>query len=224
MKKNFKTMIAIGLAFATILGSMVTTWANPIDIDTENGNVQNSLFYADVKETDWFYEAVKSQYEEGIMVSEPMYFYPYNLLSRAQLVLILYRMEKKPKFETQKTFNDITGDEWYGPAVLWAAENGIVTGYENGYFGPADYITREQLAVVMYRYTNYLNGDVTTKADISKFADSDKVSDFATEALSWANGMGIITGKENGTLLDPQGNTARCEAAVIVQRFMENNP
>ena len=85
--------------------------------------------FADVKETDWFYDAVAYTYYENVMTGmDPTHFGPYNQLSRAQFALILYRIQGEPEFETEKSFADIAGDEWYGPAVLWAAENGIVTG------------------------------------------------------------------------------------------------
>jgi len=73
---------------------------------------------------------------------------------------------------------------------------------------------------MMFRYAKYLEQDVSEKAEFDAFTDADKVSEFATEAMQWAVGNGIITGKDGGTVLDPQGNTARSEAAIIIQRFM----
>ena len=184
---------------------------------------QKALPYVDVKKDDWFYESVAYNYYENLMTGmDSTHFGPYNQLARAQFALILYRMEGLPKFTTTKSFGDITGNEWYGEAVLWAAEAGIVTGYQNGMFGPADNITREQMAVMMYRYAKYLGEDITTDNDISAFKDAASVSDFALDAIKWANSKGIITGKEYGTIIDPQGNTTRCEAATIIKRFMEN--
>ena len=178
--------------------------------------------FVDVTKDDWFYDAVIYTYNAGLMTGlDATHFGPYNQLSRAQFALILYRMEGEPAFTTEKTFADISGSEWYGQAVLWAAEAGIVGGYESGCFGPADMITREQMAVMMYRYAKYLGKDTTNEGDLSKFADEKAVSLFAVDALKWATDKGIITGKENGTKLDPQGNTARAETAVIIQRFLE---
>lgn len=180
------------------------------------------LPYEDVSKGDWFYEAVEYTYVEELMTGmDEKHFGPYGRLSRAQFALILYRMEGLPSVKTDKTFGDVTGSEWYGQAVLWAAEAGIVTGYTNGNFGPTDDITREQMAVMMHRYAKFLKLDVTNDGDLSMFEDGVSVSPFATEAFKWANANGIITGKENGTKLDPQGNTARCEAAAIIQRFMK---
>ena len=184
--------------------------------------VDIELPYEDVKEDDWFFNAVYYTYVEGLMTGmDPTHFGPYGQLSRAQFALMLYRMEGETPVTTEKTFGDITGEEWYGPAVLWAAENSIVTGYQDGNFGPADMITREQMAVMMYRYANYLGQDVSKVGDFSDFEDAASVSAFAADAMGWATNAGIITGKENGTKIDPQGNTARSEAAIILQRFAE---
>lgn len=106
--------------------------------------------------------------------------------------------------------------------VTTAPDTKVVTGYsDTGKFGPADKINREQMAVMMYRYANYKKYDTSQKADFSKFVDAAKVSAFAEEAMQWAVGNGIITGKDNGIRLDPQGNATRAECAAIIQRFIE---
>ena len=119
-------------------------------------------------------------------------------------------------------FNDVGAGIWYTDAILWANSIGVVNGYsDTGLFGPGDYINREQMAVMMYRYANYLGYDTSRKADYGNFSDGSSVNGFAKEAMSWAVGMKIITGKDNGTRLDPQGNAARAECAAIIQRFIE---
>ena len=111
---------------------------------------------------------------------------------------------------------------WYTDAILWAAKNEIVTGYTStGYFGPADNILREQMAVMMYRYANSMDYDTSKKADFSKFEDASLVNDYAKDAMRWAVGNGIIKGKDNETRVDPLGNASRAECAIIIQRFME---
>ena len=184
--------------------------------------VQKNLSYTDVSEADWFFEAVTYTYQEELMTGlDASHFGPYGSLSRAQFALILYRMQGEPEVYIKNSFGDITGGEWYGPAVLWAAEAGVVTGYLDGNFGPADLITREQMAVMMYRYAKYLDRNVDARADVHTFKDGADVSSYAKDAMSWVVGEGIITGKENGTKIDPLGNTARAEAAAIIQRFFD---
>lgn len=74
---------------------------------------------------------------------------------------------------------------------------------------------------MLYRYAEYKEYDVSKKAGFSRFTDGDKVSGFAKEAMEWAVGTGIISGKDNGTVLDPKGNANRAECASIIMRFME---
>ena len=187
----------------------------------------SAMPYEDVTSEDWFYEAAEYHYNKGIItgISESQ-FAPYEQVSRAQLAVMLYRMEGSPdvKLPVSNTqlFKDVTYEDlygWYGKALWWAWEHSIVSGYENGCFGPADSITREQLCVMLYRYADKIDRDVTVMADISKFDDAGAVSVFATDAVKWAVAEGILTGKENESLLDPQGTATRAEAAVMLCRF-----
>ena len=73
----------------------------------------------------------------------------------------------------------------------------------------------------MYRYANYLGYNTSQRADYSRFSDAYRVNSFAWEAMQWAVGTGIITGKDNGTRLDPQGNASRAECATIITRFLQ---
>ena len=102
-----------------------------------------------------------------------------------------------------------------------AEENGIVTGYGDGTFGPEDSITREQLAAILYRYASYKGYDVTISADLSSYTDADSVSAYAVDAMSWANAEGLITGV-TATTLNPTGTATRAQVATILMRFVEN--
>lgn len=182
-----------------------------------------SLNFADLDVQAWYHLDTDYVIENEIFkgVTEDS-FAPYEKLSRAMLVTILYRIEGEPEADGSVPFADVDRNAFYGNAVSWAKQNGIVNGYENGYFGPADNITREQMAVMMYRYASYLEKDTANDGDLSKFTDGETVSPFATDALKWAVAEGIITGKgdADAKALDPQGETARCEAAAIIRRFM----
>ena len=181
------------------------------------------LPFTDVSESDWFYDAVCYVYKPGIMTGlEESRFGPYESLARAQFAVILYRMNDEPDVEYKATFPDVADDVWYTDAILWAADTKVVTGYtDSGKFGPADKINREQMAVMLYRYANYKDYESDAPEDISGYKDADKVSAFAKEAMEWAVGNGIISGKDGGTVLDPQGNASRAETATIIMRFCE---
>lgn len=179
--------------------------------------------FHDIKESDWFYHEVRDVYNRGIMTGyKENEFNPYGVLARAQFAVVLHRMDGKEAVTFVDKFPDISDGIWYTDAVLWAADKGIVTGYsDTGMFGPSDNIQRQQMAVMMYRYAQYKKYDVSRKASFEKFSDADQVLDYANEAMQWAVGTGIITGKDNGTRLDPVGDTSRAECAIIIQRFIK---
>lgn len=181
-----------------------------------------AMDFDDVSENDWYYDYVKDVYEKGLMTGlNDTTFGPGENLARAQFAVILYRMNGEPEVEYNDAFYDVPENEWYTKAVLWANQIGVVTGYSNGNFGPADNITREQMALMMYRYADYLGYDTSERADLSSFSDASFISDYALEAMQWANAKGIITGKSDGRL-DPNGYAVRAECATIILRFDEN--
>ena len=181
------------------------------------------MAYEDVKEDAWYYDAVAYNFEHKLMTGlDDTHFGPDQKLARAQFALILYRMSGSPEVEGKSTFKDVADNDWYTDAVIWANKAGVVTGYtDSGLFGPGDDINREQMAVMMYRYAKYAECDTDKTAKLDSFKDGAKVNKFAKEAMEWAVGNGIISGKDNGTTLDPQGNATRAECATIMMRFCE---
>ena len=109
--------------------------------------------------------------------------------------------------------------EYYYNAVKWANNKGIVNGYNNGTFGPNDNITREQLAVIIRNYAKYANKNINQRADISKYTDAYKITGYARPAVEWAVANGIISGKFNGTKIDPQGTASRAETAAMIYNY-----
>ena len=181
------------------------------------------LPFEEVSGEDWFYNEVAAVYEEGLMTGlNKAIFAPYESLSRAQFAVILHRMENAPEAEYDNLYEDVADGEWYTKAIAWASEKGVVTGYsDTGKFGPADSITREQMLVMLYRYANMKGYDTSIKADFNSYKDASKVSVYAKEAMQWAVGNGIVTGKFDKTLLDPQERTVRMECAIVLARFLE---
>lgn len=183
--------------------------------------VNSSMPFTDVKETDWFYEAVQYVYENGMMSGTGnTTFSPDTTTTRGMIVTILHRMEGIPTIAGE-TFTDVADGQYYSNAVAWASANGIVSGYGNGKFGPNDPITREQMAAILYRYAQYKGYDVSQSADLSKYTDAEQVSNYANTAIAWANAEGLINGVTLTTLV-PQGNATRAQVATILMRFCEN--
>ena len=144
-------------------------------------------------------------------------------MTRAMLVTVLWRYAGQP-VEGSNSFTDVSSNVWYTQAVAWAAENGIVTGIGGGRFNPDGQITREQLAVILYRYCKSIGIDTSDVADITTFPDANQVSGYAIEALSWAVKTGLVTGSATGgkVYLEPRGNATRAQVATILMRFIQN--
>jgi len=177
--------------------------------------------FNDVKEGSWYFEPIKYMYEkhycEGLGWGQ---FGPDINLSRAMLVTILYRIENEPEVSGGSSFADVEDGLWYADAVTWAAEKGIVTGYNGNSFAPDDLITREQIAAILFRYAQFKAQDVSESADISTFEDVHLVSSYAREPLGWAVARGYISGRTE-TSIAPADYATRAEAFTILYRFIK---
>ena len=181
--------------------------------------------FTDVSESDWFFNDVKFVYQNGLMNgTSATTFSPEGTTSRGMIVTILWRMAGSPDMEDKiwgYPFADVDATAYYGTAVYWARLNGIAGGYDDATFGPNAPINREQMAVMMYRYAQYMGYDTTQGGmAIREYADYGQVSSYALEAMDWANATGIVTGTSESTL-SPQGQATRAQAAAMFTRFCE---
>lgn len=146
-------------------------------------------------------------------------FSPDVTMSRGMLATVLYRMDVNAQASTvESLFADVDDDAYYVHAVTWAKENGIVAGVSAEKFAPNKMVTREQVAVMLYKYAKAHDMDVTATASLDTFKDGTKTSGYAKEAMKWAVGAGLIHGKGQATL-DPQGSATRAEVATILSQF-----
>ena len=182
---------------------------------------ESTLPFTDVSDADWFYPAVKYVYDNDMMdgVGGSL-FAPASQLTRGMIAQVLYNLEKATG-DFNGSFTDVAADEWYADAVNWAAECGIVNGFGDGTFGPEQNITREQMAQILMNYAKYKGYDMTAKGDVSAFTDAAEISGWAQDAVSWAVGEKLLSGKGNG-ILDPAGTATRAEVAQIFMNFCEN--
>lgn len=180
--------------------------------------VDNSKKFDDISEANWAANAVAfaSSHELFNGTSETA-FSPDLPMSRGMLAVVLHNLESNPGTALSGTFADVDNGQWYAEGVAWAAANGIVGGYGDGQFGPDDPITREQLAVMLWRYA----GKPAASGTALNFADADKVSSWALDAMLWATEKGIVNGKGNG-ILDPSGKATRAETAQMLKNYLEN--
>ena len=179
----------------------------------------NSKTFSDVPDNYWGKDAIAFVTARELFngISDDQ-FAPAAPMTRAMLVTVLHRLEDTPAAKADAAFPDVDAAAWYADAVAWASGNGIVTGTGSG-FEPDGQITREQLATILYRYADFLGLDTSAAGALSQFSDGDKVSAWAEEAMQWAVGSGLLTGKGNGTV-DPTGNATRAEVAAILQRMV----
>lgn len=177
--------------------------------------------FADVKKEDWFYEEVQYVYEKGMMngTGEGS-FSPGAPTSRAMIVTILHRLAGSPDAPAP-AFPDVPAGRYYTAPVGWAAQKGIVTGYESGQFQPDGLLTREQLAAILYRYSQAMELSAARRGDLSQFSDQDAISSYAREPMSWAVGVGLLSGMGDGTVA-PTGQATRAQVAAILARYCKN--
>ena len=143
-------------------------------------------------------------------------FDPKGNLTRAAIVTVLYRLEGSPATAAASEFNDVPANQWYSDAVAWAVKYGITNGYGDGRFGPDDPITREQLAVFLYRYAKSRNIIVPAYGKLLQ-SDASKIDSWALDAMTWAYSKGIIEEVEG--MLAPVDKALRHMIATALTWF-----
>ena len=190
-----------------------------IVIDTHShATVDVSDLFSDIAPDAWYKDAVQYAYDQGLMTGvSATEFAPEATTTRAMIVSILARLENVTTAQAAG-FADVN-DEWYATAVNWAANVGVVNGYEDNTFKPNTAITREQLAAILMNYAAYKGYDVSARADLSHYSDADSISSWANDVLLWAVAEGLLTGVTDDTIA-PQAHATRAQVAAILQRFL----
>ena len=189
-----------------------------IVIDTHShATVDVSDLFIDVTPDAWYKDAIQYAYDNGLMTGvSATEFAPEATTTRAMIVSILARLEGVTTAQAAG-FADVNDNDWYATAVNWAANVGVVNGYEDNTFKPNTAITREQLAAILMNYAAYKGEDVSNRADLTSYTD--QPSTWAQEAMQWAVAEGLISGVTADTL-QPQGAATRAQVAAILQRFL----
>lgn len=176
-----------------------------------------TVWFADVAENMWFYQAVKYAYDNGFMTGiSDSEFAPNSTLTRAMFVSSLYRIENEPTVNGELNFNDVSDDSWYGKAILWAYNNDIISGITENEFVPNNDITREQMASILYRFAQFKGYNLNSEE--VAYSDANEIADYAVESVKWAYCEGIMTGDENHNF-NPKASTTRAQAASVFMRL-----
>ena len=208
MKKRLLSLaLALCLVCSLLPGTALAAGENP---------------FTDVPASHWAHDDITYVYENDLMNgTDGSLFSPESTTTRAQVVTVLYRLAGQPAADWANPFWDVPASAWFHDAVTWAWENDITGGVSSTHFGAGNAVTREQLAAFLYRYAQDQGYDTSARADLSGYSDAGLVSSYATEALSWANATGLITGT-TGTTLSPKGSATRAQVATILSRFCQD--
>lgn len=208
MKKRLLSLaLALCLVCSLLPGTALAAGENP---------------FTDVPASHWAHDDITYVYENDLMNgTDGSLFSPESTTTRAQVVTVLYRLAGQPAADWENPFWDVPASAWFHDAVTWAWENDITGGVSSTHFGAGNAVTREQLATFLYRYAQDQGYDTSARADLSGYSDAGLVSSYATEALSWANATGLITGT-TGTTLSPKGSATRAQVATILSRFCQD--
>jgi len=190
------------------------------EAETDEKIIFTENTFSDIKEDAWYYESVKYAYENNLMQGADDKFEPEKKMTRAMLITVLYRMTNPDNVINTHYFTDVSEDQWYSDAVAWAVDKNIINGMSENQFAPDDNITREQMALIVYRYAKMQGLDVTAPSSIKTFEDADDISDWAFQAFDWANSVMLINGTSDSTL-SPKETATRAQVATILMRFCE---
>ena len=175
--------------------------------------------FSDVASDAWYAPAVGEVSDAGVMNgTTDTTFSPDEQVTRGMVVTVLWRLAGSPAASASVTFPDVEDWYYYAPAVAWAQAAGVAAGLGDGTFGGGSIVTREQLSVFLYRYSQYAGHELANGV-LDLYSDVDSVHDWAREGMAHAVGAGLITGTDEG-VLEPAGPATRAQLAVILQRLM----
>ncbi len=194
------------------------------------------ITFVDVPTGTWYHDWVSEAAAYGLMTgyrdgvgAYTHLFGPQDYLRRGQVAVVLWRIAGYPMVQDGGDFPDVDTDMYYSKAVSWCVSQGIITGYQSGskagLFCPENPVSREELAVMVYRFARYMGVD-TYKAPTDAYdacLDTASVSTWSHDAMVWCAASGVLTGvnTDAGKLLDPQASTTRAQAAkIFVQSYL----
>ena len=177
--------------------------------------------FTDVSNKQWYYGVINEAYQLGLMTgATETLFKPNANMNRGMVAIVFHRMEGSKKVEYSSIFPDVANKQYYTTSVLWAKQTGVINGYKDGTFKPLRNVSREEMATMIYNFARYKGLDMSASKDITYFDDYNKITPYAVGPLQWAVEKGLMSGKDNGTRLDPLGTATRAECSkMLVQAY-----
>ena len=209
-----KRILSIFLILAMLMSTFMLT---------ATANAEGSaLPFSDVKASKWYYDAVKTVWEEGVMEGKADgVFAPNEPMTRAQIVTIFYRLAER--FETglgsTLKFTDTKKNAWYADYLGWAVAEELVGGYPEGDFRPNNAITRQELAKLIVEFLKYVIAKVESESLVESFADEKKFPGWSREYIEALRETGLMGGDESGNF-NPKQTATRAEVATVIVRML----
>ena len=198
--------------------SVVSALALAFTLSAPAFAAESDTGFADVTADAWYADAAVYCRDNGLMSgTSNTTFSPNTPMTRAMLSTVLYRLAGSPAVTGTDSFTDTTDNQWYSDAVVWAAQNGIVSGYGGDLFGTNDPVTREQIATILWRYSGSPAADAGTD-----FADEGSIATWADTAVDWARRNGYVNGMD-GNRFAPSDTATRAQVATILMRYDQDN-
>lgn len=196
------------------LSAVLTASALALALSATAFSAVEDTGFSDVAADAWYGEAVMYCRDNGLMNgTSQTTFTPDATMTRAQLCAVFYRMAGSPEVSGADVFADTPAGAWYEDAILWAGQNGIMSGYTAASFGPNDPVTRAQIAAILWRYAGQPDSDAA-----ENYTDETSIPSWADTAVDWAQASGTITGMADGSF-QPNGRATRAQVAVILMRY-----
>jgi 2',3'-cyclic-nucleotide 2'-phosphodiesterase (5'-nucleotidase family) len=192
----------------------------PAAYGSTQGRITAISHYSDVSAYAWYSKTVADAFAKGIMTgTSDTAFEPETAMTRAMLVTMLYNKEKSPAVtgKVSDVFTDCSDSDSSASAILWASRNHIVTGMTATTFAPAQTLTRQQMAAILYRYSLYKGASAQSSAELA-FTDSASIADWARLGVAYCVGSGIMNG-EAATIFNPAGTASRAMGATVLSRL-----
>ena len=203
---------------------LVSVMVASVSITGITVKAEDSLPFTDVQKNTWYYNAVSEVYAAGLMKGKTdTSFDPKAPMSRAEFVTVLSRLAAVNAancgYSDSLNFSDTKKSAWYADAAGWAVETGLTKGTSDTTFSPTRSITRQEMAVLIVRFMQYLGETVPDNAKVDKFADADKIAGWAKTDIETMRKYGLIQGDKDGNF-NPLGNADRASVATIAMRLL----
>ena len=188
-------------------------------IEKQTTVLPNEAYFTDMADFDWAQEAVTYLYDKSIVSGKgERKFAPNDKVTREEFVKMIVGAFGIELTDKEAGLKDIDENEWYAPYVNAVCSCGIAEGHSDGNFGVGEYITREDVAVILYRTANVKNIQLEAKI-LESFKDVDDISEYAQNSVNILRHNKIINGV-GGNMFEPKLNTTRAEAAVMIYKLL----